>query len=58
MWPGAWRRVAHTALLRQGQENAAPLQVRGAAAPRQGRLERGELLGKVGPRWSGLTRCS
>jgi hypothetical protein len=47
MRPGARRRIAHAELLRQGQGNAPLLQVRGAAAPRQGSLERSELLGQV-----------
>ena len=55
--PGARRCIAHTELLRQGQRNAALLQVGVATAPRQGGLERGELLGQVGPRWRGRTRC-
>ena len=57
MRPGARRRIAHAELLRQGQGNAALLQVGGATAPRQGGLERGELLGEVRPPWSRRTRC-
>src|SRR5262245_2838400 len=51
MWPGARRRIAHTELLRQGQGNAPLLQVGVATTPRQGSLERGELVGEVGPCW-------
>jgi hypothetical protein len=43
-------------LLRQGQRNAALLQVRGAAAARQGGLEGGELLCQVRPRWGRFAR--
>jgi hypothetical protein len=57
VWPGARRRIAYAALLRECQGNAALLQVRFAAAAQQGGLERGELLGEVGPCWSGRTRC-
>jgi hypothetical protein len=49
--PGARRRIAHAELLGEGEGNAPLLQVGGTAAPRQGGLKRGELLGKVGPRW-------
>ena len=45
MRPGTRRRIADTVLQRQGQGNTALLQVRFATAPRQGSLERGELLG-------------
>ena len=55
--PGARRRIAYAHLLRQGEGNAPLLQVGLAAAPRQGGLERGELLGKVGPCWGRRTRC-
>ena len=55
--PGARCRIAHIELLRQAQGNAALLQVGGATAPRQGGLERGELLGEVRPPWSRLTGC-
>jgi hypothetical protein len=48
MRPAARRRIAHAELLGEGEGNAPLLQVGGAAAPRQGSLERGELLGKVG----------
>jgi hypothetical protein len=41
MRPAPRRRIAYTALLRQRQRHAALLQVRGAAAARQGGLERG-----------------
>jgi hypothetical protein len=51
VWPGTWCRIAHAQLLRQGQRNAPLLQVGVAAAPRQGGLKRGELLGKVRPYW-------
>jgi hypothetical protein len=47
MRPGTRRRIAYTQLLRQGERNAPLLQVSCAAAPRQGGLERSELLGKV-----------
>src|SRR6266446_2352065 len=57
VWPAARRRRAHAALLRQRQGNAALLQVGGAAAPRQGGLERGDLLGEVGPCWDWRLRC-
>ena len=57
VWPGARRRIAHAALLRQGEGNATLLQVGVAAAPRQGGLERGELLGEVSPLWSRVARC-
>src|SRR4029434_10164066 len=57
MRPGARPRIAHATLLRQGQGNAPLLQVHLATAPWQGSLERGELLGKVGPRWGRRTRC-
>src|SRR6266446_10664543 len=56
MWPGAWHCIAHAALLRQRQGNAALLQVGCARAARQGGLERGELLGEVGPGWGGRTQ--
>jgi hypothetical protein len=55
--PGARRRIAHAQLLRQSQGNAPLLQVGCTAAAWQGSLERGELLGKVRPPWSRLTRC-
>jgi hypothetical protein len=55
MWPGAWRRIADIVLLRQGQGNAALPQVRFPAAPWQGRLEGGELLGEVGAGWGRRT---
>src|SRR5712692_6526141 len=54
--PGAWRRKAHTALLRQRQGNAALLQGGVAAALRQGGLERGELLCQIRLPWSRRTR--
>ena len=57
MRPGARRRIAHAELLRQGQGNAALLQVRFAAAARQSSLEGSELLGQVGACWSRRTRC-
>jgi hypothetical protein len=44
-------------LLRQGQGNAALLQVGFATAPRQGSLERGELLRQVGTFWSRRMWC-
>ena len=47
MRPGARRRIAHTMLLRQGQGNTALLQVRFAAAPGQGRMEGGWILGRA-----------
>jgi hypothetical protein len=56
MRPGARRRIAHAQLLRQRQWNTALLQVRGAAAARQGGLEGGKLLGEVGPRWGRFAR--
>src|SRR6266446_5388175 len=55
--PGARRRIAHAALLRQRQGNAALAEVRFAPAARQSSLERGELLREGGPRWGGRTRC-
>jgi hypothetical protein len=55
--PGARRRIAHAALLRQRQGNAALAEVRFAPAARQSGLERGELLREGGPRWGGRTRC-
>ena len=57
MRPGTRRRIAHTQLLRQGQGNAALLQVRFAAAAGQSSLEGSELLGQVGARWSRRTWC-
>src|SRR5439155_19556493 len=56
MRPGARRRIAHTALLRQGQGNASLLQVRFPTTAGQGGLERGELLREVRPRWGGRPR--
>src|SRR5262249_6491469 len=56
MRPGAQRRIAHTILLCQGHGNASLLQVRLAAAHRQGGLEGGELLREVRLPWSGLRR--
>src|SRR5712691_5935182 len=55
--PGAWRSIAHPALLRQRQGNAALLQIRGAPAAGQGGLEGSEVLCEVRPGWGGLTRC-
>jgi hypothetical protein len=57
MRPGTRRRITHAQLLRQFEGNAALLQVRFAAAPRQGSLEGGELLGQLWPLWSRRTRC-
>jgi hypothetical protein len=57
MRPGARRRIAHAVLLSQGEGNAPLLQIRSAAAPWQGRLERGELLCQVRLPWSRRTRC-
>ena len=47
MRPVARRWIAHTMLLRQGQGNAALLQIRCAAAAGQGGLEGGELLCEI-----------
>jgi hypothetical protein len=57
MGPGARCRIAHAMLLRQDQGNAPLLQVGVATAPRQDGLERGELLGQVGPCWDWRRRC-
>jgi hypothetical protein len=54
--PGPRRRVAHPELLCLRQRHAALAQVRLAAAPRQGGLERGQVLCEVGQRWGGRTR--
>jgi len=54
--PGPRHRIAHAALLRQGQGNAALVQVRGAAAPRQGGLECGERRRQVATRGGGRPR--
>ena len=54
MRPGTRRRIAHTVLLRQGQGNAALLQVHFATAVWQSCLEGSELLGQVGTGWSRL----
>jgi hypothetical protein len=57
MRPGTRRRIAHAQLLRQFEGNATLLQVRFAAAAREGSLERSELLGEVGACWGGRTWC-
>jgi hypothetical protein len=46
----------HTHPTREDQEDAR-VEVRRAAAARQGGLERGELLRQVWASWGGLTRC-
>src|SRR5258708_5157815 len=56
MRPGARRRRAHAALLRQGQGNTPLLQGGGAAAVRQSGMEGGERRRLAWPRWGGLTR--
>ena len=56
VWPGARRRIAHPALLRQGQGNAPLLQVGLATAGGQGGLEGGELRRQVWTRAGWLTR--
>jgi hypothetical protein len=56
MRPSARRRIAHAQLLRQRERNAPLLQVRGAAAPRQGRLKRGELRRQVRACWGGFAQ--
>ena len=55
--PWGRRRIAYTVLLRQGQGNAALLQVCVAATPGQGRLEGGEVLCQVRTRRSRRMRC-
>jgi hypothetical protein len=57
MRPRARRGIAYAQLLRQGQGNAALLQIRCAAAARQSGLERHELRGQVGVGWPRLARC-
>jgi hypothetical protein len=52
---GAWRGIAHTILQRQGQGNAALVEVRLTAAAWQSGFEGSELLSQIGTCWSRRT---
>ena len=56
MRPGARRCIAHTELLRSAS-GMPRWRKYTSPRPRQGSLERGELLGQLRPPWSGRTRC-